>query len=185
MKTIDMRNVQTVEIERLNKRIADDRQMLHLQDDSINNLLRSCRGKDATIDELEAKLADRERQFDVLDGVLDRTREMLHTAMDRIQTQNDEITKKDDWISSYSKNDKRLNRLLDELRADVRKRDKIIDGCKEHIDKMNQEINMSEDDAFDTIESIWLIIEDWASEPSHSSKKTIEDIASSIQSSRR
>ena len=79
------------------------------------------------IKELESKLADRERQFDTLDGVLDRTRELLHTAMDRIQTQNDEITKKDDWISSYSKNDKRLNRLLDELLADVRKRDKIID----------------------------------------------------------
>ena len=77
--------------------------------------------------ELEGKLADRERQFDTLDGVLDRTRELLHAAMDRIQVQNDEITKKDDWISSYSKNDKRLNRLLDELRVDVRKRDKIID----------------------------------------------------------
>ena len=185
MRIMDTRNVQTVEIERLNKRIAEDRQMLRLQDDSINNLLRICRGNDAAIDELKSKLAGREKQFDELDGVLDRTRELLHAAMDRIQVQNDEIAKKDGWISSYSKNDKRLNRLLDELLVDARKRDKAINEHKEHIDKMNQEINMSEDDALDTIESIWSIIKDWAREPSCNSKKTIEDIVLSIQSSRR
>ena len=80
MKTIDTRNVQTVEIDKLNERIAEQQQMLCLQDDSINNLLRSCKGKDAIIDELkgygsiaeifnrakelEAKLADANRRFD-------------------------------------------------------------------------------------------------------------------------